>query len=994
MAVTFTNKAAEEMKERLVTTLKKRALGLAPKEMDGDWSAREASDALAAILRRYQRLGVRTIDSLLVRLVRLFAMRLGLPPDVEPVLEEKKLAEEVFDAYVSRCETGAEEGFALFEQAVRTLVEHESKPGFWLGKTIRNRLAEMACRWAWENLETDQQAMADMLRPTHAAYLQTARDLRVAIEKNQLRPQKKFSAFLDKVDEAALFQGPVDGAWTGKVELGECLLKASRDLVRPETEALFHEFVAAHEAYNERHAVLEGSYALAPCAALARLLADDLEEYMRVHGQTPLSRTATMARNLLDDGAGAGEAACRMGARLHHILIDEFQDTDREQWDAMLPLARECLSKGGSLYCVGDVKQAIYGWRGGDARLFEEILVDPGYLAGKTHTNKLEHNWRSLEHVVGFNNDLFTCLANDLAEEIAESCLTTAPRERQETFAERIHTTYTDAQQQMPPKQTRDGGYVRFQALPGGTGAEVAEQVEAAFHDLLDDLTARRRPGELAVLVRTNDQAASVSGWLVNRGVPVITENSLNLASHPLVRELASFLEFLDDPDNDLALASFLCGGNVFLPESGLNPETLTDWLASRPRPPLARSFKHDFPDAWRLCIEPFLRKSGLMRPYDLVAEAVRIFHLEERHPGNELFLRRFLEVVHLAEEKGSGGLPGFLEFWRESSAEEKAPLPQNVDAVRVMTFHKAKGLQFPVVVLPFTGWGLETGNLGRTVVKVDGKPLLTTIRKGIGAPYWERILQNGLENLNMLYVACTRPSEELHGFLPLRRKGNSSSPAHLALSRFLGLTGLEVWERGQPPTPSSEAKETRNLPVPKWISPREEPPEFMEWLPRLRVFRHLLEEPGEAKLRGEATHKAMELLHSPGSACASAEDAAKQVVAMYPGAFDNPEYGAAELAAMCRWAAGHDVIRACLEGGRREAAMLDEEGNLHRADLLLMESDRIVVVEYKTGQPKPEHREQLLRYLELLRRMETTFGRPVTGLLVYLDRRDVQEVA
>ena len=129
--------------------------------------------------------------------------------------------------------------------------------------------------------------------------------------------------------------------------------------------------------YREAHATLAGAYFLAPAIEIALRLENGLETLQRRQGMVLNASVAGHVIDLLTDGGAVSEAYCRLGCRLHHLLVDEFQDTNRDQWRAITPLAGECLAKGGSLFFVGDVKQAIYGWRGGDSALFDEVMSQP-----------------------------------------------------------------------------------------------------------------------------------------------------------------------------------------------------------------------------------------------------------------------------------------------------------------------------------------------------------------------------------------------------------------------------------------------------------------------------------------------------------------------------------------------------------------------------------------------------------------------------------------
>ena len=189
------------------------------------------------------------------------------------------------------------------------------------------------------------------------------------------------------------------------------------------------------------------------------------------------------------------------------------------------------------------------------------------------------------------------------------------------------------------------------------------------------DAVGRRRPGDVAVLVRTNTEAAQVADWLIGWGLPVVTKNSLRLEGHPVVRQLVSLLAFLDYPLDDLALWGFVSGAEVFGGATGLGGRELADWLAALPRgAALPPALRRDFPGQCEQRLSRYVRRAGFMTPYDVVCEALDDFKVLERNPGAAPFVRRFMEVVHAAERDGRQSIASFLDYWEAGGAEEKVP--------------------------------------------------------------------------------------------------------------------------------------------------------------------------------------------------------------------------------------------------------------------------------------------------------------------------------
>ncbi len=1008
MAVTFTNKAAAEMKERVVRSLKNRALDIKGDGLGSEWTPGAAKRQLLPILQRYNRLNIRTIDSLLNLLVRIFALELGLSPEFELLFDPATLFEPNFNKFLTQCEEGDEYRKKLMDDAVKSLVIKENKQGFWLAEQMRFRLIrilEHVLECPGERL-TDQEEIAGLLQGYFDKYMKAVSTMSSLISNESIAASSHLLKYLAHAAALDFMGEPKESTMVAKESFVDCVNKKSKGDISSFHEKVYDDLKKAHVLYRDQAMILRGAYALAPFVRIVEEIRDDIIEYQSLHGMLLSSSLPRVASYVLQNGEALPDAFCRMGSRLHHLLVDEFQDTSLEQWQAMIPLAVECLSKNGSLFYVGDVKQAIYSWRGGRSELFDEIADEPELAALSEFTpGHLDYNWRSLEKVIEFNNSFFDALADyDVATDLAEILYPNGPEDQQTELAEKIASSFEGASQKLPPNQPRSGGYVRLQKLFAETSSEIEAETKRNFDLLIDELCPRREFKDICILVRSNGHAQLVCDWLVEKEIPVITENSLQLDRHPVVRQIVSLLKFLDYPQDDLAFLEFICGKEVFQRISGISNDEIVSWLGSRDKGPLYRRFSEKFPDFWNYHISPFLRKSGLMTPYDLASEMVARFKIIESNPQDELYIRRFLEVVHLAEEKRGTSLAAFLDFWELSSAEEKVPLPESVNAVRIMTIHKSKGLEFPVIIVPFHNWAVSGSDTTFTDIEVDGKVMLTPMSSALGETYYENRTRMFTEQLNLLYVAWTRAGDELYGFLP-SEKVKSVTPALSAIETILDgrFNDLGLLEHGTAPIRTeplideslqeNEAAQeiTENLIKPDYSDLQS--PELMAWLPRLRVYRHNLEEYSyDARMRGELAHKAMENIILTGDDSGDCMRSTEAAFAQFPAIADEREKIIPEVAAMTNWAISVEDVRAAIEHGKPEVAIMDSKGETHRADLLLLEENRALVVEYKTGSPSPENEKQVKRYLRLLKEM---YGnqKELRGLLVYLDGQFTREV-
>jgi ATP-dependent exoDNAse (exonuclease V) beta subunit len=412
----------------------------------------------------------------------------------------------------------------------------------------------------------------------------------------------------------------------------------------------------------------------------------------------------------------------------------------------------------------------------------------------------------------------------------------------------------------------------------------------------------------------------------------------------------------------------------------------------------------------WAKFFAPFF-PCGLMSPYDLLQEFFSRFKMMERFPDGAAFLRRLLEVAHTAEGQGHASLASFLDTWDQGGMEEKLPMPEGMDAVRVMTIHKAKGLEFPVVVLPWTRFVLRSGTSFTEVVMrlpgADGVPeedarLLVPRCKEPGAAHYQALAADAREMLHLLYVAFTRATDELHVFLTKRAGTRQREDTSLALEALLSAAGIgtdKEYVKGEPrvtgPARTEHAAQTppededaamADTPLDGALAEEGTGWQPMRWLPRLRIHRAALAvtvamRPEE---RGILAHRCLEFLTPTGQAQA---DAARAVL-LGLGSLRtrlSPEQRKSLTDALA-WYAGLPQAAFWRERGSPEHALLDEENALHRVDMLVDEGDnRCTILEYKSGNVEEGHVPQVRRYLALVERAR---GGRARGVLIYLDLR------
>ena len=1030
MAVTFTNKAAAEMRERIIRTLKERALNTRD-EFSGTPLPKpfgqSAQKWVELILRHYSSLNIRTIDSLLTLIVRLSSLELGLPPDFKLIFEPKEYFTPAYDLLMQEAAMGNAALADEIEKCCRDVL-YQNPTRFNPVNMLQKQLFSI-CEYLLksEGRQDDETNLAQNSNMNNGKALLgiisnivtklkfEAAQLAAFIENENLQAHKNLLALLDKISGMDTLSGEV---WGFKIinssTLSECCLKSSIQPSAKASEAyieLKKTFIKAEEIVPK----LRNAWKNASLFHLSSQIHGQIQKNYRQNGQLPKAALNSKANSLLDEEWGSSELFCRLGAALKHILIDEFQDTDIEQWQALLPLALEALAMGGSLTVVGDTKQAIYGWRGGDSSIFENLLNDRELAQLSEHTQSLNlpFNWRSSETIVNHNNLVFSRLEeeNSCVSLLVECMPKETPGEIIYAAARQLSLSYRDARQKLAPLKSGLKGLVSITRIEDSK-EELEERIKNHLHGLLTgDVLTRRPYRDVVLLVRSNDQAFQLSDWLASWHVPVITENSLLLSHNPVIRQAVAFLRWLNMPLDDLAFFEFICGEEIFASHSGLSAAKLENWIArlniekheKKPQGFLFQAFRAKWPELWKELVAPFYNQAGLMSAYDLICELFDRFDVAGRFPDDLIFISRFQEILHLAEKEGMASLPSFLEWWSEYGKEEKLPMPEALDAVRVMTIHKAKGLEFPVVILPF-----ELKKPGRTQenslinYNFDGHPLLLTLKKELGEPYYQKLASQFVETVNLFYVAWTRASEELYILSPAEaRAGSGSGQKQLMdlLLEMFELNGDRAEHRvGKVPQPLETIPADVSPCSPTVVPPlkdykRNAPP--MSWLPRLKIFRNNLDSPlFDATSRGTFIHQCIQGLTLTGNARGDVKRAfwfgLKQTISPR---FEVLRHKSEILSALL-WLAELPRAANWLANGMMEQIITDETGENLRCDLVVYGPAAVTVVEFKSGTPEilpdPAHIRQVEKYIDLLSRAQPL---PVKGILAYLDQKKIVEL-
>jgi ATP-dependent exoDNAse (exonuclease V) beta subunit len=486
----------------------------------------------------------------------------------------------------------------------------------------------------------------------------------------------------------------------------------------------------------------------------------------------------------------------KAGYWFHHFMIDEFQDTSLMQWLNFKPLISNSLSQNYDNLAVGDTKQSIYRWRNSNWDILES-RVHGDFPNGIIDSVTLNENWRSLPEIIRFNNDFFKAAASCLQEafeQILSKCRDDIRDELQPI------TGLYAAVEQKPGKPANKGGYVKVEYISNGDDSGFYDEVNSRVVKLINDLLdLGYHMNDIAILTRKNSEAARLADYILEnaqtgnkRRIEVISDEALHLNSSVVVNTLIALLQYILDPSdktNNFYLASFSSNYLSSAPEaSWMNPE-----------------FKERIP-VLRLPQE-FHELADTGKSYSLIEiteRIIKIFELET-HIGESVYLMAFRDMVIDYSKRSGSDVSRFIDYWNESGCERSVSAPAGQDAVRILTLHKSKGLEFKITIIPYCTWELSTYNKSFLWCRpaeepFNGLPLIplnftSLLDKTIfAADYYKEIQKQYIDNLNLMYVAFTRAREAMFVFCKSGEKDQLRTVSDLSRK----ILGNSLYVRGE----------------------------------------------------------------------------------------------------------------------------------------------------------------------------------------------------
>ena len=788
LAITFTNKAVHEMKSRIVGSLSEFAKD-EPSSKAQDLMQDLATDTelsiiqiktksqqiIKHIIHNYAAFDISTIDKFTHKVIRAFAHDLNLPMTFEVTLDTENLLVEAVDAIIAQ----AGEDETLTKLLIDFTMEKTDDDKSWdisreiletgrlvLNENNRNEITHFQDKSIAEFVEIKMKLSeaCTILEKESIVFAEEALSL---IDKNGI-DTKSFSAGHFPKHLLSIQEGKFNPKNKTYHEFDDIKInKTAKDraiieTIIPDLLQLLDKVYKTFEKINFYKAFLKNITPL----SLLNTVSNELAKIQGEQNVLSISEfNAIIHREIQNQPAPFIYE--RLGERYRHFFIDEFQDTSEMQWQNLIPLIDNALSGQddfgvkGTLMIVGDPKQSIYRWRGGKAEQFIELSKDQNPF--NNPDKRLEHlnkNYRSYSQIIKFNNDFFKLLSNEFE-----------------------HPDYKDLYENHSHQKTNDktGGYVNISFIPKVETAEGDEEaldktdlyVLATLNTIQKSVQQGFQYKDIVILTRKRSQGIAIANYLTEQGIPLLSSETLMIQNATEVRLIIHLLKYLKNSSDLESKANFL----QYLAQNSQDKLPIHDFIAQG----MALFQETDF-ENWLMSFDVSLSFQNIRKKslYEAVETIIAKFlsppetSVLSKGVGNA-YVQYFLDIVLERDIRNQAGISDFLSFWDKNAEKFSIPSPEGTNAVRIMTIHKSKGLEFPVVIFPFAEedynrkpkdklWlNAEEQDFGLPKVLIDNSSAVEGFGEEAAEVYNQKKQEELLDNINVLYVALTRAEEQLY---------------------------------------------------------------------------------------------------------------------------------------------------------------------------------------------------------------------------------------
>ena len=1074
LAVTFTNKATQEMKMRILSQLYGIANSLQSSQqyfnkvkektnMPDAVIRNNARAALTLLIHRYNNFRILTIDAFFQQVLRNLAHELGQTANLRVDLNNEEITEKAVDQMIESLEKG-QPVLQWISTYINNSIEDDNGWNI-IGKikTFGTNIFKDFYKAHEANLK-EQLSNADDFKAYETTLRKRRNDIRKTFNskaRSILNEIKNANLDIPSNYRSGLYKYLTDSAiapLTNK-PLKAGVLKANESpqnwtsskcakadkqqiqtLAAEVLSAQLSELIAYNnDSWNEFQSI---QLTLSHLSELRLLhaIADAVDNLTKDTNRFMLSNTQALLKELIAD-SDTPFIFERIGARLKHVMIDEFQDTSTIQWQNFQVLLANCMAQELSQnLIVGDIKQSVYRWRQGDWGILNNI--EKSFAHQKIRLETLDYNYRSEKRIIDFNNAFWEqCVANT-AKEVAQD---------DAEKAEIVQKAYEDVAQKT--HKTTENGFVKISLYPSKSMKDAAlEELIETIKELFNNGYGGKNQSKIAILVRSKSNIQDIVNALLQsfgNEINIVSDEAFRLDASLSVNIIVSAMHLLTHPDDVLTRGKLV---KLYNQEVLKKPLTDTDLLVSINGSNNIDTKNIDKKERRKLATEQQMAKLNSQLPpeyvanrelllglpiVDLVDKLFMLFGLDQLE-GQSSYICTLYDTLNDFLKDHTADIDDFINEW-ENSLSSKTIQSDEIEGIRIMTIHKSKGLEFDNVIIPFCNWEMEkkgtlwceTKNKPAPYNKLPLLPIDFSRDKLIGTvfedDYKEEHFQNIVDNLNLLYVAFTRASKNLFVFGLRQGKttldniakgtppGNRSYAIELALRQvseqlqgsslsFPDDIGSEIHFEYGTLAPETHEKEHAVADNPFLIKPDKHIVSIATY-PQAATFKQSNKSiefvKGEDIDPSDRTRyiKIGNVLHQLFSTIYTTADIPTRLNELeQQGIIYNDEITSAQLRTRIEDAITNPQVQEWFSKRWQlynECTILEynkdtNEVEEHRPDRVMTDGKEFVVVDFKFGKEREEYKKQVQQYMEILIRMG---HKKVSGYLWYVVKNNVVEV-